>query len=243
MEINAIAGIGGGYPYSPINGGGYPYSPINGILASGRDDRAHKANRALLSPARVAFLALVKVNLWAMASIIFKGFQKSGEIRTYWSNAWYNVGGNPNKLLEAVSKGKNRRSLLLKTAPSQLRSFLQSKGLAGLNGNCSPGIGGGIGTVTMPTLEQLGSPEIVQNPNAQQNYNQIAEIVKIATKIITDFLGLITATGNASGLTSQDIPPETWNIPNTGGPQGGGIQIDTNTLLIAAIAAILLLKK
>lgn len=241
MEINAIAGIGGGYTYSPINGGSYPYSPINGILASRKDDRAHKANRALLSPARVAFLALIKVNLWGMASIIFKGFQKSGEIRTYWSNAWYNVGGNPNKLLEAVNKGKGRRSLLLKTAPSQLKSFLQSKGLAGLNGSCSPGIGGGIGTITMPTLEELGSPEIVENPNAQQNYSQIVQIIEIATKIITEFLSLITATGNASGLTRNDIPPETFNIPNTGG-SGSGLGIDTNTLLIA-LAAILLLRK
>lgn len=242
MEINAIAGINGSYPYSPINGGSYPYSPINGILASRKDERAHKTNRALLSPARVAFLALIKINLWGMASIIFKGFQKSGEIRTYWSNAWYNVGGNPNKLLVAVSKGKGRRSLLLKTAPSQLKSFLQSKGLAGLNGNCSPGIGGGIGTITMPTLEQLGSPEIVQNPNAQQNYNQIAQIVEIASKVITDFLSLITATGNASGLNRNDIPPETFSLPETGG-SGSGLGIDTNTLLIAAIAAIVLLRK
>jgi len=222
MEINAITGL---YPYSPLTG----INGMNGVLASRADENYYKKNKYKLAAPRQAFIWLVKANLWGIASIAAGGFSRSGTIKQFWKNAWYNLGGNPDKLIAAINKGKYRKTLLPKTAPSGLQDFLKRKGLAGTR---KPGIGGaGIDTGT--------------TPSAGTSVADIANIIKTAGEIILQILDLLKNTTDALP-PGFNIPPATEDPPKEDPPKfddDTNFSLDQNTILLLALGAFLLLRK
>ena len=93
--------------------------------------KEHGAKRIAFAPARAAFLGLMRVNLWGMASVLAqtafevdKATTDSQSAPNYWwdvgarwRNGWYNLGGSWSSFVKAVLKGKNRKPFLVAVAP------------------------------------------------------------------------------------------------------------------------------
>ena len=84
----------------------------------------HNVAKATLSLPRVAFLAIVKINVWGLASILNKAFQ-DGKINTMWSVAWWNLGGSFVDLKKVVSYGTKHKPFGLKIAPAEIKKIYE----------------------------------------------------------------------------------------------------------------------
>lgn len=113
---------------------------------------AHRAKTVALSIPRGAFLGLLRLNVWGLASLIKKRAfevdkattdkQKMGEywwdVQAKWRNAWWNLGGTWNKFVSAVDVGSRKKPLGYKLAPKKIKDSLKAQGIKGLQ---SVGIG------------------------------------------------------------------------------------------------------
>ena len=112
----------------------------------------HRGFTFTLMTPRTAFLAIIRLNVWGMATIFSKkaflvdqkttDASKMGE---YWwdiqkklRNAWWNVGGSWSSLVNAINAGKGKKFLGASFAPKKIKDALKSKGINGTN---SQGIG------------------------------------------------------------------------------------------------------
>ena len=114
----------------------------------------HDAKTLALAPARIAFLGLLRLNLWGISSLLKKQMffvdqattdasamgQYYWDIYKRWDIGWYNLGGDMNSLVNAINAGSNKKPLAIKLAPKNIRDKLKEKGISGIDAQ-------GIGSV------------------------------------------------------------------------------------------------
>jgi hypothetical protein len=131
MNVNVMNGIS-----SPdtING--------IGVDTSRKKDFSHAAWKIPLAPGRGAFLLLVKMNAWGLATVLNLAWARSqnfqGSVKTDWQNAWHNLGGSFQKLQSAVSAGRGKKAFAVKLAPQKIKNAYAKavgKSIRGLNAN------------------------------------------------------------------------------------------------------------
>ena len=113
---------------------------------------AHRLKIPTLAIPRGAFLGLLRINVWGLASLIKKRAfevdkattdkQTMGQywwdVQARWRNAWWNLGGTWDKFVSAVNKGASRKPLAYAIAPKKIKDSLKAQGIKGLQ---SVGIG------------------------------------------------------------------------------------------------------
>lgn len=104
---------------------------------------AHNAAKVALSVPRAAFLSLIRLNVWGIATLISKkaflvdaattATQKAPnmwwDLQAKWRNAWWNIGGDWDSLVSAVNAGKGKKALGFKLAPSGIKDKLKAQGI------------------------------------------------------------------------------------------------------------------
>jgi hypothetical protein len=120
---------------------------------------AHSALR--LAPplvlARGAFLGLLRLNVWGLATLLSKkaflvdaattATQKAPNM--WWDvggrfrNGWFNLGGDWDKFVSAVNAGKSKKALGFKLAPAGIKAKLKAQGIGSYSalGSYNQGIG------------------------------------------------------------------------------------------------------
>jgi hypothetical protein len=106
---------------------------------------AHSALR--LAPplvlARGAFLGLLRLNVWGLATLLSKKAflvdaattAKQTAPNMWWDvgarfrNGWFNLGGDWDKFVSAVNAGKGKKALGLKLAPAGIKAKLKAQGI------------------------------------------------------------------------------------------------------------------
>ena len=107
--------------------------------------------------ARGAFLGLIRLNVWGLATLLSKkafevnkattdaqpNGKKWWDIQAKFRIAWWNVGGNWDKFLSAVNAGKNKKALGFKLAPAGIKAKLKAQGIGSYSalGSYNQGIG------------------------------------------------------------------------------------------------------
>lgn len=116
---------------------------------------AWTAKNIALAPARGAFLAIVRLNVWGLAKLFsIKFFFVSDAVTAtqsidnmWWDlqakmrNGWWNLGGKWDSLVNAINAGKNKKAKLFFLAPKALKARFKAQGITGYK---SQGIGGGV---------------------------------------------------------------------------------------------------
>ena len=127
----------------------------------------HKLKILPLSPARVAFLALIRLNVWGLATLLSKkSFLVDAattatqtapnmwwDLQKKWRNAWWNLGGDWDEFVSAVNAGKGKKALGFKLAPRAVKEKLKSQGIGGYD--CAVGSfnnNRGIGAISETTI-------------------------------------------------------------------------------------------
>ncbi len=127
---------------------------------------AHRAKTVALSIPRGAFLGLLRINVWGLASLIKKRAfevdkattdkQTMGQywwdVQARWRNAWWNLGGTWDKFVSAVNKGASRKPLAYAIAPKKIKDSLKAQGIKGLQG---------IGVVDPGTVTLITSAGVI----------------------------------------------------------------------------------
>ena len=107
---------------------------------------AHRAATAAFAAPRVAFLGLLRTNLWGLASTLsVTAFEVDKattdaqsapnywwDVQARWRNAWWNLGGTWSKFVSAVNAGKKKKPILLFLAPRKIKDKLKAKGITGI---------------------------------------------------------------------------------------------------------------
>ena len=95
--------------------------------------------------ARGAFLSLIRLNIWGIATLLSKkAFLVDAattarqtapnmwwDLQKKWRNGWWNLGGNWDKFVSAVNAGKVKKALGFKLAPKGIKEKLRSQGIGG----------------------------------------------------------------------------------------------------------------
>lgn len=127
---------------------------------------AHRLKTVALSIPRGAFIGLLRLNVWGLASLIKKRAfevdkattdkQKMGEywwdVQAKWRNAWWNLGGTWDKFVSAVNKGASKKPLAYAIAPKKIKDSLKAQGIKGLQG---------IGVVDPGTVTLITSAGVI----------------------------------------------------------------------------------
>ena len=127
---------------------------------------AHRAKTVALSIPRGAFLGMLRLNVWGLASLIKnRAFevdkattdkQKMGEywwdVQAKWRNAWWNLGGTWNKFVSAVEVGARKKPLAYAIAPKKIKDSLKAQGIKGLQG---------IGVIDPGTASVIASAGVI----------------------------------------------------------------------------------
>ena len=119
--------------------------------------QAHNYLNATLFVARKAFLALVQLNVWGLATLLSKkAFYVSEEVNAqagvgniWWDvqarfrNGWFNLGGKWDNFVNAVERGKSKKALGFKLAPAGIKMKLKEQGIGSYSalGSYNQGIG------------------------------------------------------------------------------------------------------
>jgi len=108
--------------------------------------QAHRALYGLLLAPRAAFIALLRLNIGGLASVLAQSaFEVSPEVtatqkapnfwwdlQAKWRNAWWNLGGKWSSFVNAVNAGKNKKALFKKLLPKDIGSKLDQLGIGGI---------------------------------------------------------------------------------------------------------------
>lgn len=120
---------------------------IGGLNTSTKNNPAfHNAKTVALAAPRAAFLGLVRLNVWGIASLLKKqaflvnkattDASKMGQyywdVYKRWDIGWYNLGGKMSALVNAINAGYTKRPLGINLAPKNLRAKLAAKGISGI---------------------------------------------------------------------------------------------------------------
>jgi hypothetical protein len=93
--------------------------------------------------ARGSFLALIRLNVWGLATLLSKkAFLVDAattakqtapnmwwDIQAKFRNGWWNVGGDWDKFVSAVNAGKSKKALGFKLAPAGIKAKLKAQGI------------------------------------------------------------------------------------------------------------------
>ena len=107
---------------------------------------AHNLVKYSLAFPRNSFLAMLRLNVWGIASMLRRtAFFYSDEVSAQakepnlwwdvqrrWRNGWYNLGGSWSSLEKAIFAGADKKPLLPGTAPGKIQSALKDIGITGL---------------------------------------------------------------------------------------------------------------
>jgi hypothetical protein len=107
----------------------------------------HKLKIIPLSLPRGAFLGLIRLNIWGLATLLSKkAFLVDAattakqtppnmwwDVGGRWRNGWWNLGGDWDKFVSAVNAGKGKKALGFKLAPKQIKEKLKAQGIGGSN--------------------------------------------------------------------------------------------------------------
>jgi len=105
----------------------------------------HRLKMAALSIPRGAFLGLIRLNVWGLATLLSKkAFLVDAattarqtapnmwwDLQKKWRNGWWNLGGDWDKFVSAVNAGKGKKALGFKLAPKQIKEKLKAQGIGG----------------------------------------------------------------------------------------------------------------
>lgn len=105
----------------------------------------HNRRKVFYSPARAAFIGLLRLNLWGLATILKKtAFEVDKattdsqsapnywwDVQARWRNAWWNLGGQWSKFVSAVNAGYSKKPILVFLAPAKIKQKLRDKGIRG----------------------------------------------------------------------------------------------------------------
>jgi len=103
----------------------------------------HNTAKVALAIPRAAFIALIRLNVWGLATLISKraflvdaattATQKAPnmwwDLQAKWRNAWWNIGGNWDEFVSAVNAGKGKKALGFKLAPAGIKTKLKEQGI------------------------------------------------------------------------------------------------------------------
>jgi hypothetical protein len=119
--------------------------------------QAHNYLNATLFVARKAFLSLVQLNVWGLATLLSKKAfyvseevnAQAGEGNIWWDvqgrfrNGWFNLGGKWNDFVNAVERGKSKKALGFEFAPAGIKAKLKEQGIGSYTalGSYNKGIG------------------------------------------------------------------------------------------------------
>jgi len=112
----------------------------------------HNVAKAALSLPRVAFLAIIKINVWGLASILDKSFNDSA-LNSRWSVAWWNLGGSFVDLKKVIQYGKNKKAFGLKIAPASIKKIYEKANVK--IGSGGGGISGGGFAATVSSASAI----------------------------------------------------------------------------------------
>jgi len=115
----------------------------------------HRAKAILLSPARIPFLGLLRLNIWGMATLLSKRVflvdaattakqsvpHMWWDLQADWRNAWWNLGGTWDSFVNAVNAGKTKKFLGIKLAPKKIKQLLSDQGIGSTSTLLNQGIG------------------------------------------------------------------------------------------------------
>jgi len=127
----------------------------------------HRLKIGLLAVPRVAFLGIIRLNVWGLATLLSKkaflvdaattATQKAPnmwwDLQAKWRNGWWNLGGTWDEFVSAVNAGKGKKPLGFKLAPRQIKEKLKSQGIGGYDsavGSCNSEKG--IGVISETTI-------------------------------------------------------------------------------------------
>jgi hypothetical protein len=125
------------------------------------DKGKHNRRIVLWAAPRGAFLGLIRLNVWGLATLLSKQAFEVDEattkkqsapnywwdVQARWRNAWWNLGGTWQKFIDAVNKGKGRKPLGFKLAPKKIKDKLKAAGIGNVYFNQGIGVDPGTGTV------------------------------------------------------------------------------------------------
>jgi len=108
--------------------------------------QAHRALKGLLLAPRAAFIALLRLNIGGLSSVLAQtAFEVSPEVtatqkepnfwwdlQAKWRNAWWNLGGHWTAFVNAVNAGKNKKPLFKNLLPKDIGSKLDELGIGGI---------------------------------------------------------------------------------------------------------------
>jgi hypothetical protein len=193
---------------------------------NGNQWTARNVNPALAA-ARGAFLGLIRLNVWGLATLLSKkAFEvdkattdaqpfgkKWWDVGAKFRNGWFNLGGTWSKFVSAVNAGKSKKALGFKLAPSGIKAKLKAQGIGSYSalGSYNQGIGS-------PTLATTATS---------------ASAIYLALKPIIDDL---------FDKFKKDVPADfldEFEEPKTGANTAGGSSMAGAGLIgVAALAAI-----
>lgn len=211
MKLEVLTGFGDDWnayakKYFPVTGTG-EMCGISGIrVTSIISKAAHGALAVGMAVARGAFLVAVRLNVFALASIIYAS-GKNAQAKTYWSNAWYNLGGNPSKLYSNAAAGRSRKAILMKLAPQKIKDAFRNIGISGFD---TVGLG-------------AADPFTGDVPSSVSNSADWTKILAGTAEILAQVLDLVSGTialtkgdsivmeAGDGGVSPYPPPPDTEN--------------------------------
>jgi hypothetical protein len=123
---------------------------------NGNQWTARNVNPALIA-GRGAFLGLIRLNVWGLATLLSKkafevnkattdaqpNGKKWWDVQAKFRNGWFNLGGTWDKFVSAVNAGKNKKALGFKLAPAGIKAKLKAQGIGSYSalGSYNQGIG------------------------------------------------------------------------------------------------------
>jgi len=153
------------------------------------DGKKHGFRKVANAPARAAFLGLMRINIFGLASVLKKtAFEVDAattakqsapnfwwDVQARWRNAWYNLGGDWWKLVAAINKGSSRRPLGKNVAPRKIKNKLNELGIGSIGiGAVDPAtltaaaaIIAALTPLVMQTLSLVKGKKTIQNESVQ----------------------------------------------------------------------------
>lgn len=101
---------------------------IQGIDTSSKKQWKHNANKLnpVVAASRIAFLGLIKLNVFGLSTAIWYGTQKDSNLARKWSNGWWNFGGSWTNFISVNRRSKNRKAIGIKIAPKFIKDAYSS---------------------------------------------------------------------------------------------------------------------
>ena len=166
-----------------------------GALVSTKEQistQAHNYLNATFFVARKAFLALVQLNVWGLATLLSKkAFYVSEEVNAkagvgniWWDvqarfrNGWFNLGGKWDNFVNAVQRGKSKRALGFEFAPAGIKAKLKAQGIGSYTalGSFNRGIGEVVtGSAILATVTAASGIYMALKPIIDDLFNKFSK--------------------------------------------------------------------